>query len=209
MHDHRKKSSRSEAFATLDVILPNGKGVHELKIKVDTGAEGNTLPLRTFQQMFPEWVDQNSHPRPGTTLKESAILTVYNGSSIPQHGSVGIQCAYKGKRRYVKFYVVTSNGPTILGLPSLQELNWSHYTASSREQSVPHSMMLQVHQLLLQIIREFSSKEVIAFIKQIFAEQGIPERLISDNDSHFSSQHFREFAKAWDFEHITSSLKYP
>ena len=117
-----KKSSRSEAFATLDVILPNRKGVHELKIKVDTGAEGNTLPLRTFQQMFPEWVDQNGHPRSGTTLKESAILTAYNGSSIPQHGSVGIQCAYKGKWRYVKFYEVTSNGPTILVLLSLQEL---------------------------------------------------------------------------------------
>ena len=58
-------------------------------------------------------------------------------------------------------------------------------------------------------LREFSSKEVIAFIKQIFAEQGIPERLISDNDSHFSSQHFREFAKAWDFEHITSSPRCP
>ena len=58
-------------------------------------------------------------------------------------------------------------------------------------------------------LREFSSKEVIAFIKQIFAEQGIPERLINDNGSHFSSQHFREFAKAWDFEHITSSPRYP
>ena len=122
VHDHRKKSSRSEAFATLDVMLPNRKGVHELKIKVDTGAEGNTLLLCTFQQMFPEWVEQNGHPHPGTTLKESAILTAYNSSSIPQHGSVGIHCAYKGKWIYMKFYVVTSNGPTILGLPSLQEL---------------------------------------------------------------------------------------
>ena len=118
----QKKSPRSEAFATLDVILPNRKGIHDLKIKVDTGAQGNTLPLRTFQQMFPEWVDQNGHPRPGTTQKESAILTAYNGSSIPQHGSVGIHCAYKGEWRYIKSYVVPSNGPTILGLPSLQEL---------------------------------------------------------------------------------------
>ena len=58
-------------------------------------------------------------------------------------------------------------------------------------------------------LREFSSKEVIGFIKQIFAEQGIPERLISDNGPHFSSQHFREFARAWDFGHITSSPRYP
>ena len=58
-------------------------------------------------------------------------------------------------------------------------------------------------------LREFSRKEVIDIIKQIFAEQGVPERLISDNGLHFSSQQFKEFAKGWDFEHITSSPKYP
>ena len=35
----KKKCPRSEASATLDVILPNRKGIHDLKIKVDTGAE--------------------------------------------------------------------------------------------------------------------------------------------------------------------------
>ena len=92
------------------------------KIKVDTGAEGNTLPLRTFQQMFSEHEDRNGRPRPGTARKESAVLTAYNGSSIPQHGSIEIQCAYKGEWRLVKFYMVTSNGPTIQGLPFLQDL---------------------------------------------------------------------------------------
>ena len=56
--------------------------------------------------------------------------------------------------------------------------------------------------------REFSNKEVIDIIKQIFAEQGVPERLISDNGPRFSSQQFKEFTKGWDFEHITSSPKY-
>ena len=104
--------------ASLDIILPNRKGVH----KVDTSAEGNTLPLRTFQQMLPEHIDHNGRPRPGTTQKEAAVLTAYNGSSIPQNGSIQIQCVYKGEWRLVKFYIVTSNGPIILGLPSLQDL---------------------------------------------------------------------------------------
>ena len=72
--------------------------------------------------MFPEHVDQNGRPRPGTTRKESAVLMAYNGSSIPQHRSIQIHCAYKGEWRLVKFYIVTSNGPTILGLPSLLDL---------------------------------------------------------------------------------------
>ena len=58
-------------------------------------------------------------------------------------------------------------------------------------------------------LREFSSKEVIDIIKHIFTEQVVLERLISNNGPHFSSQQFKEFAKGWDFEHITSSLKYP
>ena len=103
MEDHGKKCPRTEAFASLDIILPNRKGVHELKIKVDTGTEENTLPICTFQQMFPEHVDRNGQPRPDTTQKEEVVLTAYNGSCIPQHGSIQIQCAYKGEWRRVKF----------------------------------------------------------------------------------------------------------
>lgn len=72
--------------------------------------------------MFPEYVDRNGQPRLGATQKESAVLTAYNGSSITQHGSIQIQCAYKSEWRCVKFYVVTSKSPTMLGLPSLQDL---------------------------------------------------------------------------------------
>ena len=72
--------------------------------------------------MFPKHVDRNGRPHPSTTQKEVAVLTVCNRSSIPQHGSIQIQCAYKGEWRLVKFYIVTSSGPTILGLPSLQDL---------------------------------------------------------------------------------------
>lgn len=85
MKKHRKKTL---GFATLDIILPNRKGVHNLKAKVDTGAEGNTLTLRTFQQIFPECVDRNEQPLPGTTQTETTILTAYNGSNIPQHRSI-------------------------------------------------------------------------------------------------------------------------
>ena len=122
MEDHGKKSSWTEAFASLDIILPTRKGVYELKIKVNTGVEGNTFSLCTFQQMFLEHVDRNGQPHPGITQKKAAVLTAYNESSIPQHRSIQIQCAYKGEWRLVKFYMVTSNGPTILGLPSLQNL---------------------------------------------------------------------------------------
>ena len=89
---------------------------------MDTGAEGNTLPLRTFRRIFPDKVDDLGQPIPGSTKKELTILTAYNGSSIVQHGSVYIQCAHKGKWTTLKFFVVTTEGPTIIGLPSLRNL---------------------------------------------------------------------------------------
>ncbi|KAK9513146.1 hypothetical protein VZT92_026707 [Zoarces viviparus] len=43
----------------------------------------------------------------------------------------------------------------------------------------------------------------------MFARFGIPQTVISDNGLCYSSQEFRGFAHAWDFEHITSSPLYP
>ena len=43
MKEHGKNNSQSEVFATIDIISANTKGEHELKIKVDSGTEGNTL----------------------------------------------------------------------------------------------------------------------------------------------------------------------
>ena len=42
-------------------------------------------------------------------------------------------------------------------------------------------------------------------LKSHFAHYGIPDQLISDNGLQFTSDEFANFAKTWDFEHLTSS----
>ena len=42
-------------------------------------------------------------------------------------------------------------------------------------------------------------------LKSHFARYGIPDQVISDNGPQFASDKFADFAKAWDFEHLTSS----
>ncbi len=54
-----------------------------------------------------------------------------------------------------------------------------------------------------------TAKEVIVKLKGQMARHGIPERLISDNGPQFASREFEEFAKKYQFEHITSSPRYP
>ena len=43
----------------------------------------------------------------------------------------------------------------------------------------------------------------------MFARHGIPEVLRSDNSPQYVSHEFAEFAKAYGFQHITSSPRFP
>ena len=67
-----------------------------------------------------------------------------------------------------------------------------------------HSGFYDIHKL-----SDTSSKAVIMKLKKQFATHGVPRLLISDNGPQFKSRAFRDFAKLWGFEHITSSQRYP
>jgi hypothetical protein len=54
-----------------------------------------------------------------------------------------------------------------------------------------------------------TSSVVIKQMKQWFARHGIPEKLVSDGASYYTSQQFKDFAITWDFTHIFSSPHYP
>lgn len=54
-----------------------------------------------------------------------------------------------------------------------------------------------------------TSKEVISKLKSHMARHGIPNRLISDNGSQFSSKEFQASAGHYEFQHVTSSPGYP
>ena len=42
-----------------------------------------------------------------------------------------------------------------------------------------------------------------------FARHRVPKLVMSDNGPQFSRGEFREFAQRWDFDHVTSSPRYP
>ena len=54
-----------------------------------------------------------------------------------------------------------------------------------------------------------TSTAVINALKEVFSEQGTPEKLVSDNGPQFSSAQFQTFKDEWSFIHVTSSPRYP
>ena len=50
-----------------------------------------------------------------------------------------------------------------------------------------------------------TSLDIINALKSAFSRYGIPEMVMSDNGPQYSSQEFRDFAKAYNFNHVTSS----
>lgn len=61
----------------------------------------------------------------------------------------------------------------------------------------------------IQKLVDNTSKEVISVLKSWFTIHGIPKVLESDNGPHYSSKVFADFSKDWNFEHRTSSPKFP
>ena len=54
-----------------------------------------------------------------------------------------------------------------------------------------------------------TSSNIIALLKTIFARHGIPEVLRTDNGPQYVAKEFAVFAKAYGFQHITSSPRFP
>nr|XP_039253356.1 uncharacterized protein K02A2.6-like [Styela clava] len=58
------------------------------------------------------------------------------------------------------------------------------------------------------VTKNVDTAETVLEMKKIFSRHGICDVLFSDNGPQFDSRQFKEFAKEWNFEHITSSPKY-
>ena len=113
------KEERTEIHTTLHTKASGKKEESTLKVKIDTGAPGNTLPLKTFQQMHGSSKKSLRKIRPIHNVK----LTAYGGHAIPCLGTVTIPCRTNNSTwRETTFYVVDVQGPAILGLPTSEEL---------------------------------------------------------------------------------------
>ena len=58
------------------------------------------------------------------------------------------------------------------------------------------------------VITQTTSAAIVTSMKSEFARHGIPEEVRSDNGPQVTSTDFQDFAKEWEFKHVTSSPHY-
>ena len=54
-----------------------------------------------------------------------------------------------------------------------------------------------------------TADKVILACKVRFERHGMPDTVITDNGPQFSATEFSAFARDWQFNHLTSRLRYP
>ncbi len=117
-----KGSSQSAWFEQVSV---DG---HLTTFKLDTGAEANVLPLKTFQKLN----IRNSPLRPTNTT-----LIGYGNNRIKTEGKIILSCETTSQKRDLEFCVVDVESPPVLGLKACQQLSLVQRTIHSIGTSSP------------------------------------------------------------------------
>ena len=113
---------KTKRYAKFRFHRPDSRTVKEEKLKIDTGAEANLMPLKIYQSLYPEYLQENGMPMKRYIEKSPAVLEAYGGSVINQIGRVHLPCEYNGKKFTCPFYLSNVDGPILLGYPTGESL---------------------------------------------------------------------------------------
>ncbi|CAI9715336.1 Hypothetical predicted protein [Octopus vulgaris] len=126
VHETRNDDQReNEAYTTIRIQKKSGRKRTniDLRLKIDTGAQSNILPVNLYKKMFSEHMTEEDKVKEGILTPSDVILTAYGGTRIPQLGKITITGTHKGKTIKCSFYVTRTEGPAILGLNTCKKLN--------------------------------------------------------------------------------------
>ena len=84
----------------------------KIRMKLDTGAATNVMPLKIFKKLLPE-------PK---LAQSETVLKAYGNHHIPHLGKCRLKCSVNKTRELCAFYVVDTNSPPILGVKACMKL---------------------------------------------------------------------------------------
>ena len=132
--NQENSADKQEVYATVSVeISRKGNAKTTLNAKIDTGAQGNVLPLRISRQMFPRNINEQGLPKPGALHPSDAVLVAYGGSKVQHMGIVTISCSYDNKEIKTNLYVTETPGPAIIGVPTATDQDLLKFNLEIKE----------------------------------------------------------------------------
>lgn len=113
------KGERQAIIAKLDINPPNVLRKVTLKVKADTGSNGNIIPTRCLRQMYP-----SANNDFADILKPTfATLTAVNNTNIHTLGTIELPTSLdKCSVMNLLFYACDTNGPAILSCDASEKL---------------------------------------------------------------------------------------
>ncbi|XP_048583876.1 uncharacterized protein K02A2.6-like [Nematostella vectensis] len=109
--------SRQITQALVNIQVNSSNGTLPLLCKIDTGAEGNVIPLSNYKHIYPESLC-DIDGKPLSLAPSDTRITAYGGHEVQHYGTCNLTLLHNGQSSPHEFHVVNTTGPTILGLPT-------------------------------------------------------------------------------------------
>ena len=147
------KTVKSEIITKLN--LQSRHSVRNIKCKLDTGAQGNAMPLETYKLFHPK-SKCDEFGIPVDLPKPKSRITAYGGHEIVNYGTGSLRIHFKGQTYIEIFHIVQATGPVIIGYPTCNRLNLvsvnSDLQVHSMSTSLPHSENAMKNEVANQIL---------------------------------------------------------
>ena len=133
----------TKRYVTFQFYESGSRGdlVNSARLKVDSGAEINVIPLKQLQELYPYMVDANGQPLKKHLTEEvkKTTLVSYGGAKIEHIGKIVLPCEYNGLKFLSSFSISDVDGPMLLGLPlgealGIKVINTDNVQTPVREQ---------------------------------------------------------------------------
>ena len=115
-NDVRFNAINTRMHTSVECETPDGK-CSENTFKIDTGADGNLMPISLFTRLFSH-VSLDALKR---TIDKGVTLYAYNNTQIKQYGTCNIKLNFKGRSTIGTFFIV-EHETTIIGIHDAEKL---------------------------------------------------------------------------------------
>ena len=107
------------SLITAQLEMQVGNNALKVPYKIDTGSEGNLMPLYIFKKLF----KNKSKEQLKRSIKRNIKLKTYNGMQIEQLDMCTVTINFKNLKKQCMFFGVPGNDQALLGMPDTAVLN--------------------------------------------------------------------------------------